>query len=154
MPVIGVNQRATPVQQPREKDRTFTEKSLDNVFKAMQIASIGYGMKAKYDEIQIANQIANRNAESAEESSMQEREAKFAEKFRKDDMAKSIEESYNQANTITELAKRKNISQPEFATMMFKTVRAAAGGGQISDKDIELFAPDPGRLKVELRKLI
>lgn len=139
MAIIPVQKRETPREQVQQREPAFVDKALDRVLKGLQIAQAGYGIYSDYEKIQ----YENRKAEALEARSIQEQEAKFAEKFRKDPMAVNIEKSYNAANTITEIAKRKNISQPEFATIMFNTVRQAAGGGQISDKDIELFSPDP-----------
>ena len=139
MAIIPVQKRESLREQQQVREPAFVDKALDRVLRGLQIAQAGYGIYSDYEKIQ----LDERKALALEARSIQEQEAKFAEKFRKDPMAANIEKSYNAANTITEIAKRRNISQPEYATIMFNTVRQAAGGGQISDKDIELFSPDP-----------
>jgi hypothetical protein len=139
MAIIGVNQRATPVDKAQQPNESWQDKQLNKVLKALQIANAGYGIYSDYRKLE----QGDRQLAAAEAKNIQETELKLAKEWKDDKRAREIESSYDATQTIEALTADNSLSPLEYSAAMMKAVRAAAGPGPISDKDIELFAPDP-----------
>lgn len=137
MAILGINMRPTPQPREKQKDRTFTEKALDNVLAAAKIAEVGFGIHSKYKEMN----LEEKRLDIKDKFTMQEQEQKLAKEFRLDPTVREIQQQYEKANQVTEIAKS-DPNQPGYATMLMSTIRSAAGGN-ITDNEIAVFNPDP-----------
>jgi hypothetical protein len=137
MAILGINMRPTPQPREKQKDRTFTEKALDNVLTAAKIAEVGFGIHSKYKEMD----LEEKRLDIKDKFTMQEQEQNLAKAFRLDPTVLKIQEQYEKANQITDIAKS-NPRQLGYAAMLMSTIRSAAGG-TVTDQEIAIFNPDP-----------
>lgn len=142
MAILGINMRPTPQPREKQKDRTFTEKALDNVLKAAQIAQAGFGIYSDYEKLG----LKEKEIETKGKINLQQAETDLAKRWNEDTRAKEIVSEYNAATKIDDVLRDNTLSPTKYSTALMSAVRAAVGGGVLSDKEIELFAPDPSIL--------
>jgi hypothetical protein len=139
MAILGINMRPTPQPREKQKDRTFTEKALDNVLKAAKIAQVGFGIYTDFEKLD----LKDKEIEVQGETNLQKIESDLAKRWNDDSRAKEIVTEYNAATKIDDVLADDTLDPQKYSTAVMGAVRAAVGPGPLSDQEIQMFSPDP-----------